>query len=80
VAQEQFDKIFPGFRTDPLTLVIESTNGQPVTDTQIAEVRNKAMAVSGFIDPNNDPSKMWQERSYLDGASKDRRSGSSRTA
>jgi uncharacterized membrane protein YdfJ with MMPL/SSD domain len=71
VAQEQFDKIFPGFRTDPLTLVIESTNGQPVTDTQIAEIRNKAMAVTGFIDPSNDPSKMWQERSYLDGASKD---------
>ncbi|HVQ50446.1 MAG TPA: MMPL family transporter [Mycobacterium sp.] len=71
VAQEQFDKIFPGFRTDPLTVVIESTNGQPVTDAQIAEVRNKAMAVTGFIDPNNDPSKMWQERSYLDGASKD---------
>ena len=27
--------------------------------------------VSGFIDPENDPSKMWQERPYLDGASKD---------
>jgi RND superfamily putative drug exporter len=27
--------------------------------------------VTGFIDPSNDPSKMWQERSYLDGASKD---------
>jgi RND superfamily putative drug exporter len=71
LAQQEFDKTFPGFRTDPLTLVIESTNGQPVTDAQIAEVRSKAMAVSGFIDPNNDPSKMWQERSYLDGASKD---------
>jgi RND superfamily putative drug exporter len=71
LAQEEFDRIFPGFRTDPLTLVIESTNGQPVTDPQIAEVRSKAMAVSGFIDPNNDPSKMWQERPYLDGASKD---------
>jgi RND superfamily putative drug exporter len=71
LAQQEFDKIFPGFRTDPLTLVIESTNGQPVSDPQIAEVRGKAMAVSGFIDPNNDPSKMWQERSYLDGASKD---------
>jgi uncharacterized membrane protein YdfJ with MMPL/SSD domain len=70
-AQQEFDKIFPGFRTDPLTLVIESTNGQPVTDPQIAEVRSKAMAVSGFIDPSNDPSKMWQERPYLDGASKD---------
>jgi trehalose monomycolate/heme transporter len=70
-AQEEFDKIFPGFRTEPLTIVIESDNGQPVTDAQIAEVRNEAMQISGFIDPNNDPSKMWQERPYLDGASKD---------
>ena len=31
-AQEEFDKIFPGFRTEPLTLVIESNDGQPVTD------------------------------------------------
>ena len=29
------------------------------------------MAISGFTDPDNDPSKMWQERPYLDGASKD---------
>jgi trehalose monomycolate/heme transporter len=70
-AQEQFDKTFPGFRTEPLTMVIESDNGEPVTDAQIAEVRNKAMAIPGFIDPNNDPTKMWQERPYLDGASKD---------
>jgi RND superfamily putative drug exporter len=70
-AQEQFDKTFPGFRTEPLTIVMENDDGQPVTDAQIAEVRNKAMQISGFIDPNNDPSKMWQERPYLDGASKD---------
>ena len=70
-AQQEFDTVFPGFRTDPLTVVIESTNGQPVTDQQIAEVRSKVMAVSGFIDPNNDPAKMWQERPYLDGATKD---------
>ncbi len=70
-AQEEFDKIFPGFRTEPLTLVIQNNDGQPVTDQQIAEVRNKAMQISGFIDPDNDPSKMWQERPYLDGASKD---------
>ena len=56
-AQEEFDKTFPGFRTEPLTLVIESDNGQPVTDQQIAEVRNKAMQISGFIDPDNDPSQ-----------------------
>jgi RND superfamily putative drug exporter len=71
LAQQEFDKTFPGFRTDPLTLVIESTNGQPVTDQQVASVREKAMTVPGFIDPDNDPSKMWQERSYLDGATKD---------
>ena len=70
-AQEEFDQIFPGFRTEPLTLVIRSDNGQPVTDQQIAEVRNKAMSISGFIEPDNDPAKMWQERPYLDGASKD---------
>jgi trehalose monomycolate/heme transporter len=71
MAQEEFDKIFPGFRTEPLTIVMQSDNGQPVTDQQIADVRNKAMGVPGFIDPNNDPSKTWQERPYLDGASKD---------
>jgi uncharacterized membrane protein YdfJ with MMPL/SSD domain len=69
-AQEEFDKIFPGFRTEPLTIVMESDNGQPITDQQIAEVRNKAMQISGFTDPDNDPTKMWQERPYLDGASK----------
>ena len=69
-AQEEFDKIFPGFRTEPLTMVIENNDGEPVTDQQVAEVRNKAMQISGFIDADNDPSKMWQERPFLDGASK----------
>ena len=69
-AQEEFDKTFPGFRTEPLTLVIESDDGEPVTDQQIAEVRNKAMAIPGFIETNNDPASMWKERSVLDGASK----------
>jgi RND superfamily putative drug exporter len=72
LAQEEFDRIFPGFRTEPLTLVIESDSGEPVSDQQVAEVRNKAMAIPGFTDPDNDPSKMWQERPYLDGASKDK--------
>jgi len=70
-AQEQFDRIFPGFRTDPLTLVIRSENGQPVTDQQIAEVRTEAMTVSGFTEPDNNVANMWKERPYLDGASKD---------
>ncbi|WP_099021448.1 MMPL family transporter [Mycolicibacterium palauense] len=70
-AQEEFDKIFPGFRTEPLTIVMESDNGEPVTDQQIADVRNRAMALSGFTDPDNNPDNMWKERPYLDGASKD---------
>ena len=71
LAQEEFDKIFPGFRTEPLTLVIKSDDGEPVTDQQVAEIRNKAMALNGFTDPDNNPDAMWKERPYLDGASKD---------
>jgi RND superfamily putative drug exporter len=70
-AQEEFDRIFPGFRTEPLTLVMRSDSGQPITEQQTAEVRNRAMAISGFIEPDNNPDNMWKERSYLDGASKD---------
>jgi RND superfamily putative drug exporter len=70
-SQEHFDKLFPGYRTNPLTLVIQSANHQPVTDQQIADVRSKAMAISGFSDPDNNPANMWQERSYAPGASKD---------
>jgi trehalose monomycolate/heme transporter len=70
-AQEHFDKLFPGYRTNPLTLVIQSTNHQPVADQQIADVRSKAMTISGFSDPDNNPANMWQERSYAPGASKD---------
>ncbi len=71
LAQEEFDKIFPGFRTEPITLVIQNNDGEPVTDQQVAEIRNKAMQISGFIDPDNNPDAMWNERPYLDGASKD---------
>ncbi|MBV5246817.1 MMPL family transporter [Mycolicibacterium sp. PAM1] len=70
-AQEDFDRTFPGFRTEPLTLVIERQDGEPVTDQQLAEVRAKAMTVPGFIDPDNDPSKMWQERAAQDTGTKD---------
>jgi trehalose monomycolate/heme transporter len=70
-AQEEFDRIFPGFRTEQLTLVIQSTNHRPVTDDQVQLVRSKAMTISGFIDPDNNPANMWKERPYLDGASKD---------
>lgn len=61
-AQEDFDKTFPGFRTEPLTLVIQNTDGQPVTDQQVAQIRNEALTIPGFIEPENDPSKMWQPR------------------
>ena len=70
-AQEQFDKFFPGYRTNPLTLVIQTTNHQPVSDQQIADVRSKAMAINGFIEQANDPASMWQERPVAPGASKD---------
>jgi uncharacterized membrane protein YdfJ with MMPL/SSD domain len=42
-----------------------------VTEAQVEQVRGKAMTISGFIDPDNDPANMWKERPYLDGASKD---------
>jgi trehalose monomycolate/heme transporter len=70
-AQEEFDRIFPGFRTEPVTLVIQSSNHKPLTDDQVALIRSKAMAIPGFIDPGNNPANMWKERPYLDGASKD---------
>ena len=55
--------------------MIESDNGQPVTDQQVAEIRNKAMTIPGFIEPDNDPTKMWQERPYLTARRRIRRSG-----
>lgn len=67
-AQEQFDKTFPGFRTEPLTLVITHNDGQPVTDEQVADIRNRAMAIPGFTVPDAGPASMWAERSRLDGA------------
>jgi len=56
LAQENFDKLFPGYRTNQLTLVIESNNGSKVTDQQVAEIRNDASSISGFTE------KTWQER------------------
>ena len=62
LAQEEFDRTFPGFRTEPLTLVIKGDEGQPVTDQQVAEIRSKAMAISGFTDPDDNPDAMWKPR------------------
>jgi trehalose monomycolate/heme transporter len=67
-AQEEFDELFPGYRNQPLTLVLDSQAHHPVTDQQVAEVRSKAIAISGFVDPDNNPAKMWAERPCLDGA------------
>jgi trehalose monomycolate/heme transporter len=72
VAQEQFDQIFPGFRTEKLTLVIESDSGKDVTNQKVADVRSKAMPINGFVEPDNNPGDMWKERPQLPGASKDK--------
>jgi RND superfamily putative drug exporter len=56
LAQEKFDKLFPGYRTNQLTLVIESNNHSKVTDLQVAEIRNDAASISGFTETS------WQER------------------
>ena len=47
-AQEEFDRTFPGFRVEPITLVIQSTDDQPVTDEQVAQVRNPGAGDSGI--------------------------------
>ncbi len=70
-AQEEFDATFPGFRVEPITLVIQSADGRPITDAEVAQVRSEALGIPGFAEPNNDPANMWRERPYLDGASKD---------
>ncbi len=56
LAQEHFDKLFPGYRTEQLTMVIKSNNGSKVTDQQVADIRNKLAPITGFTD------KTWQER------------------
>ncbi len=55
-AQEHFDKLFPGYRTEQVTLVIQSKNHSKVTDQQVAEIRNDISGVTGFTD------KKWDER------------------
>ncbi len=71
-AQEEFDKIFPGFRTEPLTLVIEERQ-RPAghrsagrRDPQQGDGRSP-----GSPTRTTTPTTMWKERPYLDGASKD---------
>lgn len=70
-SQEQFDKLFPGFRTEQITIVMKRDDGEPITDAQIADMRAKALNVKGFTDPDNDPDAMWKERPATDSGSKD---------
>ncbi|BAX90558.1 MMPL family transporter [Mycobacterium shigaense] len=56
LAQEHFDKLFPGYRTEQLTVVIQSNNHSKVTDQQVADIRNRLASVTGFTD------KTWEER------------------
>lgn len=56
LAQEHFDKSFPGYRTEQLTMVIQSTNGSKVTDQQVADIRNRISGITGFTD------QTWEER------------------
>ncbi|MCV7172970.1 MMPL family transporter [Mycobacterium manitobense] len=51
MAQEDFDRTFPGYRTEKLTLVIE--NASP---TQVDEIKSEAAQISGFTEPQ------WSER------------------
>ncbi len=56
LAQEHFDKLFPGYRTEQLTVVIQSTNHNAVTDQQVADIRSRVAGISGFTN------KTWDER------------------
>lgn len=71
LAQEHFDQLFPTYRTNPLTLVIQSTNHQPVTDQQVADIRAKALTITGFTERDNNPATLWEERAQAPGGSKD---------
>jgi len=54
-AQEDFDRSFPGFRTQQLTLVMKNA-----TPAQVNEIASKATQISGFTNPT------WQERPATD--------------
>jgi uncharacterized membrane protein YdfJ with MMPL/SSD domain len=51
-AQEDFDKTFPGYRTETLTLVIQNAN-----PAQVDEIKSEAGRISGFTNSS------WEERS-----------------
>jgi RND superfamily putative drug exporter len=51
-AQEDFDRTFPGYRTETLTLVLQGAN-----QAQVEEVKSEAGRISGFTNLT------WEERS-----------------
>ncbi|MBV9515693.1 MAG: MMPL family transporter [Mycobacteriaceae bacterium] len=50
-AQEDFDRTFPGYRTETLTLVIQNAN-----PAQVEEIKSEAGRLTGFTNPS------WDER------------------
>lgn len=56
-AQENFDSLFPGFRTETITIVTKGA-----TDSQLNQIRADAMKVPGFVEPGGDKTQMWQRR------------------
>lgn len=56
LAQQHFDTLFPGYRTQQLTVVIQNDNHNPVTDQQVNDIRSQISNVSGFTNPQ------WEER------------------
>jgi uncharacterized membrane protein YdfJ with MMPL/SSD domain len=58
-AQEDFDRTFPGFRTEQMTLVIQNA-----TPAQIAEISQEASAIPGFTGA-------WTPRAATDEGTKD---------
>ena len=60
MAQEDFDRTFPGFRTEKITLVI--SNASP---SDIEAIASKAAQISGFTDPT------WEPRQPTDEGTKD---------
>ena len=51
-AQEDFDRTFPGYRTETVTLVVKNAN-----PAQIAEIKSEAARIPGFTNAT------WEERS-----------------
>ena len=53
-AQEEFNRTFPGFRVEPITLVIQSTDGVGRSPTPRSRRFASRHGYSGFTEPQND--------------------------